>query len=683
MNQRPNALSKASSLYLKQHQHNPVDWIEYSDDVFERARNEQKLLLFSIGYAACHWCHVMEHECFEDEEVANLMNTHYICVKVDREERPDIDHIYMDALQLMTGAGGWPLNVVTLSDGRPFWGATYLPKERWMSALKDLQHLHSEDPERVLEYATQLSNGLKAMAETPRIIEEEFQWTSKELEEVKETFLSHTDTVNGGFKGAPKFMMPNTLELALHLNALLPDDRLLQHVQTTLDRMSYGSLFDPINGGFARYSVDAKWHVVHFEKMAYDNAQLLSLYAKAYAVTKDSWYQKVCEQTLAFFEEWLFDPQSGGYFSALDADSLNRHQESEEGAYYTFTREELQETLGTQFELFEKAYSINEIGHWENENYLLYRTASFADLAAASNISEEQLITELDKGLQKLKALQRRRAKPSRDTKIITSWNALVLSGFSHCLRYLNLESELKNRLLTRANALYAMLYERIQENHSLIRILQTDETKIDGFLEDYAFTIQAFLDFSEITHRIEMIEKAEQLTRYCVNHFDEPQGFFYYTANHQRKLVRRTVELEDNVISSSNAVMARNLLRLAVLLRNETYRSRSVRMCKNMKDLLKAHPRSYSEWMQVSLNHRFDFHEIAVIGGNHEFEAAQIAARYLPNSVLVAAQEPSDSGLLNQEAHLDQTTIFACIIGSCALPVQSSEALFSQLKYT
>ena len=683
MSQRSNALSKASSLYLKQHQHNPVDWIEYSDDVFERARNEQKLVLFSIGYAACHWCHVMEHECFEDEEVANLMNTHYICVKVDREERPDIDHLYMDALQLMTGAGGWPLNVVTLSDGRPFWGATYLPKVRWMSALQDLHHLYAEDPERVLEYATQLSNGLKAMAETPSVTEEDFGWTSKELEEVKEAFLSQTDPANGGFKGAPKFMMPNTLELALHLNALLPDERLLQHVQTTLDRMSYGSLFDPINGGFSRYSVDAKWHVVHFEKMAYDNAQLLSLYAKAYAVTKDPWYQKVCEHTLVFFEEWLLDSESGGYFSALDADSLNRHQESEEGAYYTFTREELQETLGAQFTLFEKVYSINEIGHWENGNYLLYRTTSFADVASALHLSEDHVIAEVDKGLQKLKALQLRRAKPSCDTKIITSWNALILSGFAHCLRYLDLESELKNKLLTRAKELYGLLGNRILENQSLIRIPQTRENQIDGFLEDYALTIQAFLDYGEVVHRKETIEKAEFLTRYCIDHFDEPQGFFYYTANHQRKLVRRTVELEDNVISSSNAVMARNLLRLAVLLRNETYRSRSARMCKNMKDQLKAHPRSYSEWMQVSLNHRFDFHEIAVIGGNHEFEAAQIAARYLPNSVLAAAPEPSDSGLLNQEADLDQTTIFACIKGSCSLPVYSSEALFTQLKYT
>ena len=683
MRQRSNALSKASSLYLKQHQHNPVDWIEYSDAIFERARNEQKLLLFSIGYAACHWCHVMEHECFEDEEVAQLMNTHYICVKVDREERPDIDHLYMDALQLMTGSGGWPLNVVTLSDGRPFWGATYLPKERWMNALRDLHHLHTEDPERVLEYATQLSNGLKAMAETPSVSQEEFHWTNKELEEVKENFLSQIDPVNGGFRGAPKFMMPNTLELALHLNHLTPDERLLQHLRTTLDRMSYGSLFDPINGGFARYSVDAKWHVVHFEKMAYDNAQLLSLYAKAYAVTKDKWYQKVCEQTLVFFEKWLFDSASGGYYSALDADSLNRHQESEEGAYYTFTREELQETLGAQFPLFEKAYSINEIGHWENGNYLLYRTASFATLANTLNLSEEQVIYEIEKGLQKLKAFQLRRAKPSCDTKIITSWNALVLSGFAHCLRYLDLESEIKNKLITRTDALYSLLSERIQEDNCLIRIRQPDENNIEGFLEDYALTIQGLLDYGEVTHRSEMIDKADQLTRYCLDHFKEPQGFFYFTSEHQRKLVRRTVELEDNVISSSNAIMARNLLRLAVLLRNETFRAHSAQMCKNIKEQLKAHPRSYSHWMQASLNHIFDFHEIAVIGPNYELEVAQIAARYLPNSALAAATKPSVPGLLNQEVHLDQTTIFACIKGSCSLPVHSSEALFTQLKYT
>jgi len=415
--------------------------------------------------------------------------------------------------------------------------------------------------------------------------------------------------------------------------------------------------------------------------MAYDNAQLLSLYAKAYAVTKDKWYQKVCEQTLVFFEEWLFDSASGGYYSALDADSLNGHQESEEGAYYTFTREELQETLDTQFPLFEKAYSINEIGHWENGNYLLYRTASFAALAAKLNISEEQVIAEIDQGLQKLKALQLRRTKPSCDTKIITAWNAMVLSGFAHCLRYLDLEIDLKNKLVSRAKSLYKVLINRIQESNCLIRIRHSDENYIEGFLEDYALTIQGFLDYGEVTQRKSMIVKAEQLTRYCLEHFNEPQGFFYYTADHQRKLVRRSVELEDNVISSSNAIMARNLLRLAVLLRNETYRSRSIQMCKGIKDQLRAHPRSYSHWMQVSLNHIFDFHEIAIIGPNHEFEVAQIAARYLPNSALAAAAEPSDSGLLKQEVHIYQTTIFACIKGSCSLPVYSSEALFTQLK--
>jgi len=341
----------------------------------------------------------------------------------------------------------------------------------------------------------------------------------------------------------------------------------------------------------------------------------------------------------------------------------------------------LQETLGAQFPLFEKAYSINEIGHWENGNYLLYRTASFATLANTLSLSEGQVISELDKGLQKLKAFQLRRAKPSCDTKIITSWNALVLSGYAHCLRYLELESDIKNKLITRTDALYSLLSERIQEDNCLIRIGQSDENNIEGFLEDYALTIQGLLDYGEVTHRSEMIDKAVQLTRYCLEHFNEPQGFFYYTADHQRKLVRRSVELEDNVISSSNAIMARNLLRLAVLLRNETYRSRSIQMCKGIKDQLRAHPRSYSQWMQVSLNHIFDFHEIAIIGPNHEFEVAQIAARYLPNSALAAAAEPSDSGLLKQEVHIYQTTIFACIKGSCSLPVYSSEALFTQLK--
>ena len=328
--------------------------------VLEKAKKENKPLLISIGYAACHWCHVMEHECFEDEEVAQLMNENFINIKIDREERPDVDQIYMDAIQMMSGNGGWPLNIVALPDGKPFWGATYLPKEDWQKSLSRLIELYQNDKAKVEGYANDLSKGLHEI----NLVETNETAATYSLEHLNTSvtnWAAYFDTFLGGYKSAPKFMMPNNLDFLFHYATSQNDKEVMAHVDTTLTRMAYGGIFDHIGGGFSRYSVDTKWHVPHFEKMLYDNGQLVSLYAKAYAVTKNKLYKDVVEQTISFVQEELLD-DNAGFYSSLDADSLDENGELEEGAYYVWTQQELQQALGDDFDLFKDYYNINSYG---------------------------------------------------------------------------------------------------------------------------------------------------------------------------------------------------------------------------------------------------------------------------------------------------------------------------------
>ncbi|MFM1808692.1 MAG: hypothetical protein RLZZ242_1417 [Bacteroidota bacterium] len=681
MAKRTNALSKASSPYLKQHQYNPVEWVEYADDLLAKAQRDQKLLLISIGYAACHWCHVMERECFEDEGVAKLMNRYFICIKIDREERPDIDHLYMDALQLMTGSGGWPLNIVALPDGRPFWGATYLPKERWVAALSDLQQLFVNERERVLEYATSLSRGLKAMAETPSVGEQHAPWGTQDFELVFDTLLKDMDTEYGGFKGAPKFMMPSTLEFALHAHLTQSNEALFKQLQITLDRMSYGALFDPINGGFSRYSVDHRWHVVHFEKMAYDNAQLLSLYAKTFAVTKNNWYQQVALKTFEFLKDWLYDSNLKGFYASIDADSMDASEKLVEGAYYRFTLEELQSALGDLYERFAQVYHFDTMGHWENGYYLLFRTQSNFEIAKTLGISIETLELELKRGFEQLKQVQQKRNKPACDHKILSSWNALIVSSLTHCYRYLEVDKSKKDEFFSLASATAQMLSDRIAENGRLWRVKNTD-TAIDGVLEDYALCIQCFIDLYELSFDSKYMEKAEQLTHFVFEHFKGPEGFFYYTSDLQKQLVRRTIEVEDNVISSSNAVMARNLYRLGALLATPELREQASALLAAMRPQMIKHPRSYSFWLQVALLDQLNFYKIAIIGEDALQLASEIQRHFLPNTVLSAAKRPTSRGLLNRTTDLKQTFIFACINGSCSLPLTTAEALLNHITH-
>ncbi len=420
--QYTNELIHETSPYLLQHAHNPVNWMPWGKAALNKAKKEEKLLLISIGYAACHWCHVMEHESFEDLEVAKVMNDYFVCIKVDREERPDIDQIYMSAVQLMTQQGGWPLNVVALPDGRPFWGGTYFQKEVWINTLLQIQGYHQQNPEKTTEYAQRLSEGIQENNLIP-IAKESQPLKLDQLLQAVSKWKANFDQQEGGRRGAPKFMMPNNLQFLLRWSHQQEDEETLKFVETTLDKMAMGGIYDQVGGGFARYSTDSHWKVPHFEKMLYDNGQLLSVYAQAYQKLKKPLYKEVVEQTVSFMKRELLAPEQG-FYSSLDADS-----EGEEGKFYVWTKEELQEILGTDFKLFADYYQVNATGHWEGENYILLRKQNDEDFAKGHHLSIAELKEKVTNWQDTLLKVRENRIRPGLDDKILTSWNALAISG--------------------------------------------------------------------------------------------------------------------------------------------------------------------------------------------------------------------------------------------------------------
>ncbi|MEO0573589.1 MAG: thioredoxin domain-containing protein, partial [Bacteroidota bacterium] len=527
-----NALIDETSPYLLQHAHNPVNWEAWRPEVLEKAKKENKPLLISIGYAACHWCHVMEDECFEDGEVAQMMNDNFINIKIDREERPDVDQIYMDAIQMMTGNGGWPLNIVALPDGRPFWGATYLPKENWMKSLKGLIELYKTDKGKIEDYASNLERGIKAI----NLVEvntktERFQLDSLNVSVGK--WSTYFDTYLGGYKRAPKFMMPNNLDFLMHYAVSEENDSIMEYVNTTLTRMAYGGIFDPIDGGFSRYAVDTKWHVPHFEKMLYDNGPLISLYAKAYAITKKNLYKEVVRKCIDFVETELLD-ESGGFYSSLDADSQNASGELEEGAFYVWKEHELDSILGKDFTVFKEYYNINSYGHWEEGNYVLIRDKSDKEIAERHQISITALNTLISEALQKLKIVRDQRSKPRLDDKILTSWNGLMLKGLVDAYRYLNEEKYLEIAL---KNAEF-IEKEMVKSDGTLYRNHKNGISTIDAFLDDYATLIEAYISLYEVTFDEQWFQKAKKLTDTVISNFKDGESqMFFYTSNNENDL--------------------------------------------------------------------------------------------------------------------------------------------------
>ncbi len=439
-----NLLSSETSPYLLQHAQNPVFWQAWNPASLASAKTQNKLIIISVGYSACHWCHVMEHESFENQEVADVMNQHFVNIKVDREERPDVDAVYMKAVQIMTQHGGWPMNVVCLPDGKPVWGGTYFRKNDWINSLEQLQELFVQQPEKLYEYASKLNDGMTAISvvQNPN---NQAVFDAENLEQLVIKWQRSFDWEYGGMARAPKFMMPTNYEFLLRYGYQTKNEKLLEFIHLTLTKMAYGGLFDTVDGGFSRYSVDIKWHVPHFEKMLYDNGQLVSLYANAYKLTQNKLYKTVIEKTLAFVEkEWFTD--FGGFYSALDADSLNPDGKLEEGAFYVWKKPELQEILGENFELFAKVFNINEFGFWEHDNYVLIQNQDLETIANEHKISVSELESKKSSWENLLYQEREKRQKPRLDDKCLCSWNAIMLKGFVDGYKALQNQKIFRNR---------------------------------------------------------------------------------------------------------------------------------------------------------------------------------------------------------------------------------------------
>jgi uncharacterized protein YyaL (SSP411 family) len=661
---KANDLQHESSPYLLQHAYNPVDWKPFNPEVLDKARKERKLLFISIGYSACHWCHVMESECFEDQEVADFLKQHFISIKVDREERPDVDQIYMDAIQLMTGSGGWPLNVICLPDGRPFWGATYLPKDRFLASLNQLVSIYTEDVERVLEYAASLSRGLKGMTE---IVPESSSPETIDHSLAIKAYVEALDPIYGGFKGAPKFMMPNTLEYLLHYESLRSNAEVFEHIKTSLLRMGFGGIFDPIDGGFSRYSVDDRWHIPHFEKMAYDNAQLLGLYAEAYQYFNEPFFKEIAAKTATFIQSHFIDPATGGCFTAYDADSLNTEGILEEGAYYVFTKDELQQQLGSNYELFSLAFNIGDFGYWEKDNYVLIRTLSNSEIASKLEIDEREVSTRLEQAIQRLKEARKSRALPLRDHKILMSNTAMMAIGLSRAYRF-----ALREHLSIKETAIKAVdfVLDRIGEDGSLLRNHTGKSATLEGVLEDYAFAIAALIEGYELCFNENYLAAAVQLKSYVIENFSSEDALFYYTSANSRELIRRSIETEDNVISASNSVMAINFFKLYQLGFGEDLKTRALAMLLQMRDRVNQFPKNHSNWLRLSLLLENPF-EVTVVSGKKAFEwSDQLDLTWVANRIIAASDNYSNLDLFKGRFSEEQTSIFACVEGSCSLPI-------------
>ncbi len=666
-----NTLIHESSPYLLQHAHNPVNWYPWGEAALQKAKAENKMLIISIGYAACHWCHVMEHESFEDVEVAAIMNKHFVCIKVDREERPDVDQVYMTAAQLITGSGGWPLNALALADGRPFYAGTYFPKKNWIQLMEYFVDLQQKNPVSLEKSADQVIKGIQA-SENVIFKEGGKIFDAEDLDTIFNIAKEQIDFIKGGANRAPKFPMPANWEFLLHYYFISKNPDALKAVMVTLGHMALGGIYDHLQGGFARYSTDANWHVPHFEKMLYDNAQLVSLYAKAFQLTKDPLYKKVVYETLAFVEEELTAP-GGGFYASLDADS-----EGVEGKYYVWTKAEIETALGNDAEIFSAYYHITEAGNWEHGNSILLRHETGESLAKQFNIPVEALNNTIDACKKILKPIRDKRIKPGLDDKILSSWNALMTAGFTHAYRVFGEERFLKAAV----NNADFLLKNAIAENGEMTRNYKSGRSTIHAMLDDYAFTIAAFIELYQATFDEKWLREAGKITAYTLEHFFDPvSGMFFYTHDQYADLVARKMELSDNVIPSSNSAMAKNLFLLGHFYGNDEYINMAKQMLVNVAVDVARNIYFYANWGILQAWLSAPLYEVAILGDDCINLRQQFDRHYLPNMILLGGKTGGTLALLENKGVPAQTTVYVCRDKTCKLPEMEVEKALLQMK--
>ncbi len=659
--QEPNKLIHASSPYLLQHAYNPVEWHEWGTEALEKAKRENKLIIVSIGYSACHWCHVMEHESFESFEVAEVMNKNFVCIKVDREERPDIDQIYMLAVQLMNGNGGWPLNAICLPDQRPIYGGTYFRKNDWISILENVSGLWTNEPAKVLNYAERLTEGIqqseKIIPSTAAVV-----FDKSHLLEIVEPWKRHFDIENGGYNRSPKFPLPNNWSFLLKYSFLTPDESTFMGVCSALENISMGGIYDQIGGGFARYAVDEKWHVPHFEKMLYDNAQLVSLYAEAYQCLKFKPFVQLIIDTI----DWAFremSAENGLFYAALDADS-----EGVEGKFYVWDKTKFDQIIGKDAMLMAEYYNVTEEGNWEEEKTnILRRTKDDEAFLEKYALTEETLYEKVALAKAKLLAERSSRVRPGLDDKCLTAWNAMMIKALADASRVLNEEMYHERAKQTATFILEHM----VAPDGGLYRNYKNGKASIAGFLDDYAFMIEALIALYEVDFDEIWLAEAKSLTNYVLHNFkDEENDMFFYTASNAEELIARKHEVMDNVIPASNSVMAQNLQKLGLFFDEEHYCEKANSMLQSVLPRIKTYGSAYSNWCIQLLNEVHGINEIAVMGVDTREAKKELNNVYIPNKIILGGATSKLPLLRDKQS--DETKIYVCKNKTCQLPVNT-----------
>ncbi|MBS1681176.1 MAG: thioredoxin domain-containing protein [Bacteroidetes bacterium] len=656
----PNKLIHSTSPYLLQHAHNPVHWQEWSAEALTEAKNTDKPILVSIGYSSCHWCHVMERESFEKEEIAAVMNENFVCIKVDREERPDIDHIYMEAVQAMGAHGGWPLNVFLAPDQKPFYGGTYFPPQQWLKLLSQVAQTFKAKRAEINQSADELAKHLQT-SDLQRFAKDNLEdfFSKGELDNMFSILQNKFDAKWGGVDKAPKFVMPSVWMWLLRYHFISKDKAALGMVTHTLKQMARAGLYDQLGGGFARYSVDGEWFAPHFEKMLYDNAQLLSLYAEAFAITKDKFFKKIVYETTRWLQREMMHPE-GGFYSALDADS-----EGVEGKFYTWTWKEIEAAVGENKNEVAEYFNLTADGNWEHgQNILMSEPGQ----------SENEMSKEAKK---KMFAYREKKSKPSLDDKILAGWNAMTVQGLTDCYKAFGDESFLNLALKN-----ISFIEKYAIENGKVYRAYKNKRSSTEGFLEDYSFLIQAYRSLYEISFDESFLKKAEHWTDYVLAKFyDTHEKYFHFSSSDAENLIAEKKEIFDNVIPASNSVMARNLYRLGTMLDKNEWKEMAVSMVSKLAQIITTEPVYMSHWGILFAEIAEGVNEVVITGNDFLKVRKDIQLNFTPFAVFVGAESKSELALLKgRESTEGKTKIYVCLNKVCRLPSDTAEMALNQI---
>ena len=682
-----NALIKESSPYLLQHAYNPVQWYPWGAEALALAKEKDLPILVSIGYSACHWCHVMERESFEDEAVAAYMNLHFINIKIDREERPDLDHFYMDAVQAINGSGGWPLNVFLTPSKKPFYGGTYFPPKKafnrpsWLEVLASISEIWNNKRQEAETQAETLLAHLRqgnAFTSTNKLnlpFGEKSIYSLENCKKITKNLLESAEVQEGGFGKAPKFLQTPSIQYLLQYAHLYNDDACLQHAIFTLKKMLRGGIYDQLQGGISRYSTDNEWLVPHFEKMLYDNALLVNVLCDAWQITANPLFKNAIRTTLHFLETVLKHPQ-GGYYTAIDADS-----EGIEGKYYVWSKMEILELLGKNAELFCSYYNVTEGGNWEGDNILnIIREPE--DLASEYGMDEKKMEEIIDKCRHILLQERNKRIAPQLDDKILLNGNALLLTAF--CKAYAALQDDAYK---SAAEELYA----NIKENFSyaggieMAHSYKNGQKKIHAFLDDYAYLIEGLILLQEITGNQVYLTKAREHTVYVLNKFEDTTNpLMFYTAVDQQDILVRKVEVFDGATPSANAVMAKNLIYIGIVFDKKDWISKGENMLSVLTTAFINHPTSFAVWASCYLLQTVGINEIVVTGNFVNTILKEIIGKFIPNKILqstVEKVELDSMPLLKNKLSKGGPHIYLCKNYSCQAPVNDMTTLLHSIK--